>query len=200
MDKPLTTTGYAVLGLLAVRSWTTYELAKQVQRSLGWFWPRAERKLYEVPRDLVSRGLATVTEGHTGRRSRSVYRITPLGRRTLKTWLGVPPEQPSLEFEAMVKVFFADAGSLEQLHRTLDSVAKDADSRRDELLAMIEGTDDATAEFARRLHINALGLRFHLEYQDLLARWAIWARSESASWASIHDPGQWRWRDAVSPH
>ncbi len=40
-----TTTSHALLGLLAVRDWTTYELAKQVKRSLSWFWPRAERKL-----------------------------------------------------------------------------------------------------------------------------------------------------------
>ena len=198
MDKPLTTTGYAVLGLLAIRSWTTYELAKQVQRSLGRFWPRAERKLYDVPPDLVARGLATVTEGHTGRRARSLYGITPAGRRALRTWLGMRPEPPSLEFEAMVKVFFADAGSLDQLQGTLESVVNDARSQRLELLAMIEATDDATAEFARRLHINALGLRFHLDYQQLLARWAEWARSESASWSSIEDPGSWRWRDAVS--
>ena len=54
-----TTTSYAVLGLLSVRSWTTYELAKQVQRSLNWFWPRAERKLYDEPKQLrqgVGRG------------------------------------------------------------------------------------------------------------------------------------------------
>ena len=47
------TTSYALLGLLALREWTTYELAKQVQRSIGWFWPRAERKLYEEPKRLV---------------------------------------------------------------------------------------------------------------------------------------------------
>ena len=133
MEKPLPTTGYAVLGLLAVRPWTTYELAKQVQRSLGWFWPRAERKLYDVPPDLVARGLATVTEGHTGRRARSVYRITPAGRRALRRWLGLPPQPPTLEFEAMVKVFFADGGSLEDLHRTLESVAHAAEERRLEL-------------------------------------------------------------------
>ena len=169
MEKPLTTTGYAVLGLLALRPWTTYELAKQVQRGLSRFWPRAERKLYDIPRDLVARGLATVTAEHTGRRARSVYEITPSGRGALRTWLGAPPEPPSLEFEAMVKVFFADAGSLDQLHGTLESVARDARSQRLELMAMIEATDDATAEFARRLHINALALRFHLDYQDLLA-------------------------------
>ena len=47
-----------ILGLLSLRSWTTYELAKQVQRSLGWFWPRAERKLYDEPKRLVAAGLA----------------------------------------------------------------------------------------------------------------------------------------------
>ena len=198
MEKPLTTTGYAVLGLLAVRPWTTYELAKQVQRSLGWFWPRAERKLYDVPPDLVARGLATVTEGHTGRRARSVYRITAAGRRALRTWLGLTPLPPTLESEAMVKVFFADSGSLEQLHRTLESVADDAEARRLDLIAMIEATDDTTAEFGQRLHINALALRFHLEYEALLVRWAAWARTESAAWPSVDDPGSWRWRDAVS--
>ena len=34
MKKELTTTSYAILGLLALRSWTTYELAKQMQRTL----------------------------------------------------------------------------------------------------------------------------------------------------------------------
>ncbi len=198
MEKPLPTTGYAVLGLLAVRPWTTYELAKQVQRSLGWFWPRAERKLYDVPPDLVARGLATVTEGHTGRRARSVYRITPAGRRALRRWLGLPSQPPTLEFEAMVKLFFADSGSLDDLHRTLESVAHAAEERRLELIEMIEATDDATAEFGRRLHINALALRFHLDYEAFLGRWAAWARSESAAWPSVDDPGSWRWRDALS--
>ena len=49
MQKPLTTTGTPCSGCWPSRPWTTYELAKQVQRSLGWFWPRAERKLYDVP-------------------------------------------------------------------------------------------------------------------------------------------------------
>ena len=55
MTAPLSTTSYAILGLLALRPWTTYELAKQVQKSLGWFWPRAERKLYDEPKRLVVR-------------------------------------------------------------------------------------------------------------------------------------------------
>ncbi len=61
MTSPRTTTSYALLGLLGLRDWTTYELARQVQRSLHWFWPRAERKLYDEPKRLVADGLATAT-------------------------------------------------------------------------------------------------------------------------------------------
>ena len=43
----LTTTSYAILGLLAIKPWTTYELAQQMDRSLRRIWPRAKSKLYE---------------------------------------------------------------------------------------------------------------------------------------------------------
>ena len=79
MQKSLTTTSHALLGLLNVKPWTTYELAKQVQRSLGWFWPRAERKLYDEPKQLVAAGLATASEQRTGKRPRTVYAITGEG-------------------------------------------------------------------------------------------------------------------------
>jgi DNA-binding PadR family transcriptional regulator len=104
-----------VLGLLALRDWTTYELAKQMHRSLHWFWPRAERKLYDEPKRLVADGLATASAEATGKRPKTVYSITPAGRSALSDWLDEPSATPALEFEAMVKVFFADAGSLEQL-------------------------------------------------------------------------------------
>jgi len=102
VKKPLTTTSHALLGLLSVKPWTTYELAKQVQRSLGWFWPRAERKLYEEPKRLVEAGLATATEQLTGKRPRTVYAITTAGRKALRDWLGEQPAPPALEFEAMI--------------------------------------------------------------------------------------------------
>ena len=68
--KPLTTTSYAILGLLAIKPWTTYELAKQMEVSLRNFWPRAERKLYEEPRKLVAYKLATVQHETVGKRPR----------------------------------------------------------------------------------------------------------------------------------
>src|SRR5690606_29940480 len=54
----LTTTSYAILGLLAIRPWTTHELVRQVDRSLRRIWPRAQSKLYEEPKKLVAHGYA----------------------------------------------------------------------------------------------------------------------------------------------
>ena len=82
----LTTTSYAILGLLAVRSWSTYELTQQMDRSLGRFWPLAKSKLYEEPRKLVALGYASSASEHVGRRPRTVYTITEQGRAELARW------------------------------------------------------------------------------------------------------------------
>src|SRR5688572_14274111 len=155
MSEP-TTTSHAILGLLSLRSWTTYELAKQVQRSLGWFWPRAERKLYDEPKRLVAAGLATSAQEMTGARPRTVYTVTARGRRALRRWLDEPPAPPSLEFEGLVKVFFADGGTLEQLRTTLTSIADMADVRLAQLEVKVEENAAPEVTFPARRPINQL--------------------------------------------
>src|SRR6266498_4932389 len=107
----LTTTSYAILGMLAIKPWSPYEIAKQWDRSLGKLWPRARSKLYEEPKKLVAHGLARATEGAVGRRTRTVYAVTPKGRRALAAWLEEPGEGPVLEFGQLLKVFFAEHGT-----------------------------------------------------------------------------------------
>ena len=202
MEKPessLTTTSYALLGLLNIRAWTTYELAKQVQRSLSWFWPRAERKLYDEPKRLVEYGLATASAEATGKRPRTVYAITAKGRKALRQWLGEPPVAATLECEALVKVFFADGGTLAQLRTTIDHVEREATERRDALRGQIaERAGEPAYEFAARWPINALALRFELDHNEAQIRWAQWAREQTATWRSPTDAPGWDWAAALS--
>lgn len=191
MTAPPSTTSQAVLGLLRLRPWTTYELAKQVQRSLGWFWPRAERKLYEEPKRLVAAGLATATQEMTGARPRTVYAITRNGRSALKRWLDEPPAPPTFEFEGMVKVFFADGGTLEQLQASLRTIAETADQRVADLEDKVAQHVEGDVPFPERLHLNSLGLRFQLDHEQLIATWARWALEQTAEWRSSTDPGSW---------
>ncbi len=182
-----TTTSYAVLGLLSVRSWTTYELAKQVQRSLRWFWPRAERKLYDEPKLLAAEGYAVATEHFTGKRRSREYAITDEGRAALGAWLGQPPAARSVEFEGMVKVFFADAGDLDQLRGTLQAIADEAQERIEAIAAMVAGG----YPFPERLHISAISLPLQLDQEIAVLRWARWALVEVENWRDTRDPGDW---------
>lgn len=105
--QKLTTTSYVILGLLALRRWSTYELAQQMKRSIHYYWPRVESHIYEEPKKLVAHGLATATREYAGRRPRTVYAITDEGRKALQTWLAEPGKGPLVEFEGLVKVLFA---------------------------------------------------------------------------------------------
>jgi PadR family transcriptional regulator AphA len=194
---PRTTTSYAVLGLLSVRSWTTYELAKQVQRSLKWFWPRAERKLYDEPKALVADGLATARQEYTGQRPKTVYEITDEGREALRDWLGEAPAPPATEFEGMLKFFFADSGSLEQLDATLAAIEETSAERLRELLGMAEQALRGETAYPQRRHIAAVALRFQVEQEVAVLSGARHARRTVARWRSTTDAGDWDHREAL---
>ncbi len=180
-------TPYALLGLLCVRPWTTYELARQVRTSLHRFWPRAERKLYDDPKRLAADGLAKATEEYTGKRKRTVYAITPQGRRELKAWLGTRSADPSWENEALVKVFFADGGDLETLRRTLTEMAEGARARLAELAALADGE----VAFPERRHLDAVTTRLAQDLEEATVRWTEWVTEQAASWNAVDDPGRW---------
>ena len=82
-----------------------------MDRSLGRIWPRAQSKLYEEPKKLVAQGLACAAEEQVGQRPRTVYTITSRGRRALAAWLRDPGAGPVLEFEQLLKIFFAENGT-----------------------------------------------------------------------------------------
>ena len=90
-------TTYGLLGMLAVRSWTGYELTQQIRRSLRFVWPSSEGHLYREQKRLVDLGWATVEDEPTGQRSRKRYSITQEGRAALESWLATEPEEPHFQ-------------------------------------------------------------------------------------------------------
>lgn len=178
----LTTTSYVVLGHLALRSWSTYELAQQMKRSTRHYWPRAESKIYEEPKKLVAHGLATATREYTGRRPRTVYAITGKGRSALRRWLGEPGQAPVVEFEGVVKVLFAEQGTKDQLLATLRSIREQAERTRGEHVTLAADLADTGGPFPDRLHVNELVFTFMWEQTETVIRWATWAEEHVAGW------------------
>ncbi len=184
--RKLTATSYAILGLLGVRSWSAYELTKQVRRSLHFCWPRAETRLYQEPKNLLEHGLVKATTTANGRRARTEYAITAKGRKALRGWLGEPSAPPRLESEALLRLFFAEHGTKEDLLATLADLEGQALAMRRQ--AVEQGAEYlvGTAPFPERLHILALVGRFTLDHTTLVAEWARWARAEVERWPDVN--------------
>ena len=185
----LTTTSFAILSLMAVRSWTTYELAQQMDRSVGAMWPRASSVVYEEPKRLVQRGLATAEKQYTGRRPSTVYSITSRGRQALAGWLAEPGAPPSVEHEALLKVAFADHGSLEGLRANLAAIREHAKAELDYGEKRMREYAETGGPFPDRLPVIALAARYFEERNRALLRWAEWAEEVTAAWTDVTADG-----------
>ena len=180
--RPLTTTSFAILGLLSVRPWSAYELTGQMKRGLRYTWPRTETCIYQEPRNLVAHGLATARPEATGNRRRTVYTITAKGRRALAEWLAQPSEPPQFQSEALLRATFADAGTKDALLDTLRGLRKEGEALRHQLGTQAADYVATGGPFPQRLHLIALIGRFLGDYAQLLESWATWAENEVTAW------------------
>jgi PadR family transcriptional regulator AphA len=177
-----TSTSYAILGLLAVRPWSTYELTQQVQRSLGRMWPRATSRLYEEPKKLVTLGWATAATESVGRRPRTVYTITEDGRLALERWLAEPAEGPVLEFEQLLKLSFADHGSRVDALRTVAAARAWAEHANVGNLVAAREYAAGQGPYQYRAAPPMLAGAFFTDFYAMVAQWADWATAQIETW------------------
>jgi len=130
-------TTYALLGLLDARSWTGYELTSQLRRSLRFIWPSSEGHLYREQKRLIGLGWATVTREAVGKRHRKRYSITPAGRTAMRDWLRTEPSEPRLEIEGLVRMFYGNQGSVEDIARSMEATSRMARAMRESLLGFV---------------------------------------------------------------
>lgn len=186
--RQLTTTSYAILCLLAIRPWSTYELAKQMRRSLHHVWPRAESNVYAEPKRLVEAGLARAEAQKVGERARTLYTITPKGRQALKRWLETESAPTRVESEALVKVLFGNYGTKDTLLKNLRAFAAEAEAVKELWGVVAADYDRGTHAFPERVHVNSLIFRWVWEHAEKNARWAEWAIEQVEQWPDTGEP------------
>lgn len=187
VKKP-TATSYAILGLLALRPWSGYELSQQMRRSVGEFWPRAERGIYTEAKNLVAHGFAAATPDRTGRRRRTVYSITVTGRRALKTWLADTSPPPQFESEAVLRIAFAEHGTKSAALDTLSELRSNVAARRQTVTDVAREYLEGRGRYPERVHVIAVVSRFFGDYFALLEEWATWAIGEIETWDDVASP------------
>jgi DNA-binding PadR family transcriptional regulator len=180
--RQLTTTSYAVLAALALRDHSTYELVKQIRLGWHYFWPRAESNVYAEPKRLVAAGLAESRKESTGGRPRTVYAITAAGRAELAAWLSSPSSPQRYESEAVLKVFFAENGTLDDLLAAIGAIRDDAAAAITHFQHIADLYDNGEGEYPSRFALSALVVRLLAEQHSATIRWAGWAEQIVTSW------------------
>lgn len=183
--RPLTTTSYAILALLAVRTWTSYELAQQMGRSMRWLAPRSASVVYEEPKRLLAAGLAVAVKEFTGKRPRTVYGITDAGRAVLKAWLAGESDAADSREADTLRIACADLGELDDLRRTLARMHADAAKRSALARARADEYAETGGPFPQRLPVISLVTRMFLEQAEAMERWAAWAEAAVAEWDGV---------------
>ena len=100
------TLGFALLGLLARKPRTGYELAQSLGRPIGYFWTASHSQIYPELARLEAERLVRhrVVDG-PGPRDTKRYSITAEGRRELAKWTVTPaPPEPSRN-ELLLRVY-----------------------------------------------------------------------------------------------
>ena len=189
MAPRMTTSSYAILGLLALRPWTAYALTQQAARSLRYAWPKSERHLYSEPKKLVELGYATTHKEQIGNRTRNVYEITHQGRQVLSGWTATPTTPPQFEAEALLRLLFADHGTIDDLSASLNQLKADTRELHASVIELMSGYLEGEHPFPERAHLSVLFATFQLELFSLIERWADFALHEIAGWPTTKDLG-----------
>ena len=103
----LSATAKVILGMLAARPRSGYEIKQLVDHSTRFFWAASYGQIYPELKRLAQAGLIEGADASQGARQRTVHRLTRKGRRAVRGWLERPPEVYELRDEGLLKLFFA---------------------------------------------------------------------------------------------
>lgn len=183
MPRRLTTTSYALLGLLRRGPFSAYELTAHMRRSaLAHLWPRTEAGIYREPKNLVAHGLATADEHRRGGRPRTVYAITPAGRRALREWLAEPSAAWQFESEAAVKAFLADGGDLDSLRTHLADLAGRRVQQDPSARELVDRWVAGDMRFPEQVQYTAMAADLIGRITNAVTEWAIEWKANVDEW------------------
>ena len=182
----VTTLGYVLLGLLAVKSYTGYDLGRVMRSPISFFWEARYSQIYPELSKLETQGLVTYQAvAQHDLPDKKIYTITEAGCALLRTWAVEPIEPPVVRDELVIKAYslwMADPESARDLFRYHEHYHLSKLQQYEEVQRRLEecpeDLNDPTSPVFAQYIILQRGLGFEREY----ATWCQWvvARLEQA--------------------
>ncbi|MEJ7634437.1 helix-turn-helix transcriptional regulator [Aeromicrobium sp.] len=159
MTTQLSTTSYALLGLLVFDSATSqtgltgYELKQRADRTLRFYWVSpAMSQIYTELERLSRSGFVEGVDDNAGKRTTRRFRITTAGRTSLTDWLHTSEQDfPILKHPIALRLLMGSLMGPGEVESMLDGYVEALAERRKELEAVREllGDNEAVAYPAR---------------------------------------------------
>lgn len=97
---------HAIMTALLDQSSSGYELAREFQTSLGFFWQASHQQIYQELRKLADAGWVEASGiSQTGKPDKIVYTLTAAGRAALDHWVAQPSRRKPAKDDLLVKLY-----------------------------------------------------------------------------------------------
>jgi DNA-binding PadR family transcriptional regulator len=160
---------WAVLGLLAGRPRSGYEIKASVDRTIRHFWAASYGQIYPELKRLEEAGWIAGSDAPRGGRSRREYAITEAGRKALRDWLHGRETRVELRDESLLRLFFADQLPREEALGLLQARAEGYRAMREYLVSLDDGSGEPDPPFIDLVY------RWGLDY----CTWGVeWCRAQ----------------------
>jgi PadR family transcriptional regulator AphA len=161
----LSATARVILALLKLSPLTGYDIKRTTDVSTRYFWRASYGQIYPELQRLERSGLVTAQEKPHGRRRRKVYELTAKGEQALSDWLHGETDLFEFRDEGLLRLFFGDLVSHEELLALVRRRRTWYELSRDEFRGL-------EAEFDGRLEPpSSEVLRYGIELMEWNAEW-----------------------------
>jgi PadR family transcriptional regulator AphA len=167
---------YALLGLLADRPASGYDLLQRFKGSLANVWPATQSQIYTELTKLADAGLITVSD--EGPRGRKEYTLTDAGRTDLRTWLTDTKPKRVPRNEMLLRVFFLGVvppATAREYLTDIETASAKARANLDEVKASTDWQDNDLSRYGR------IALEWGERFYAMNQEWATWALEQMPS-------------------
>lgn len=163
---------HAILVLLINKPYSGYDLAKDFDSSLNFFWRATHQQIYRELAKLEKQGWVKFEIiSQESRPDKKLYSITELGKKNLIEWLVQASDLMSIKEELLIKLF---AGDLMPISELIKEIQRHHQIHKDKL-SFYRGMEqeyfcDPPNQFSLELKCKYLvlrrGIRYEADYLD----------------------------------
>jgi PadR family transcriptional regulator AphA len=166
---------FALLGALADRPRTGYELLRHFEQSLAYAWPASHSQIYPELARMLEDGLIAETE--TGPRNSRTYALSDAGLAEVRRWLRDTDPDRRVRNDAALRTFFLWLLEPDEARAQLER--EQAHSRK--ILEELETIRAAPRGSTRKERAFLLALEGGIRSTEARLEWLDWALEQVSS-------------------